>query len=112
MDGSSDWQRRFQREMDQAQTARADGNEGKARVCSRRAAGIVIAEYLERQNIPQPGPSAYDCIRCLAEMEGLSPEAYEITSHLLLRINPDRRLPQEVDLIAEVFRLKGILLGS
>ncbi len=108
---TSDWETPFQKELDQAQAARSQGNEGKARVCARRAAGLLIAEYLQRRGLAQPGPSAYDQIRCLDGLAGLPPGVREVASHLLVRINPDRSLPVQADLIAEVKWLKDALLS-
>ena len=36
-------------EFERAASARRKGNEGQARVCARRAAGIAIREYLIRR---------------------------------------------------------------
>ena len=40
------WEAFYKAEMQNAEAARRSGNEGKARVCARRAAGAVIGEYL------------------------------------------------------------------
>ena len=37
---------KYDQEINRAEKARQDGNEGMARVCARRAAGIVVGEYL------------------------------------------------------------------
>ncbi len=108
---ASDWEPTFQKELDQAQAARSQGNEGKARVCARRAAGLLIIEYLQRRGLSQPGPSAYDQIRYLDSLPGIPPGVREVTAHLLVRINPDRSLPVQADLIAEVEWLKDALLS-
>ena len=39
-----DWQIKIKAEFDKAEQARARGNEGQARVCARRAAGIAARE--------------------------------------------------------------------
>jgi hypothetical protein len=44
---------RIEEELDAARAALASGNEGKARVCARRAAGEAIARY--RMKTPAPG---------------------------------------------------------
>ncbi|MBM2849365.1 MAG: hypothetical protein HW418_2307 [Anaerolineales bacterium] len=38
-----------ERELAQAHKARAAGNEGQARVCARRAAGIALREWYKRR---------------------------------------------------------------
>ena len=40
------WQLNIEAEFEKAEQARRRGNEGQARVCARRAAGIAIREYL------------------------------------------------------------------
>ncbi len=104
------WQTLFDHELQKAISARAEGNEGMARVCARRAAGIVIGEYLARQRISFTKPSAYDRLRFLLTLPGLSPGVKEVIHHFLLRINPERSLPVQVDLIAEVSWLKDALI--
>lgn len=98
---SSDWKNRFEQEIRQAEAARADGGEGRARVCARRAAGIVAGEYLLHHGIQQPGPSAYDRLRRLSALPSVSPKVREIAGHFLVRIDPDWKLPIQADLIAE-----------
>jgi hypothetical protein len=39
----------IEKEFELAERARANGNEGRARVCARRAAGIAAREYLTRK---------------------------------------------------------------
>jgi len=99
-------------ELRQAESARDDGNEGKARVCARRAAGIAATEYLNRLGDPHPGTSAYDRLRYLYEMAGLPPSVRELTGHFLERVTQEFTFPIEVDLIADAHQLAAELLGS
>ncbi len=92
-------------ELEAAKTARADGNEGKARVCARRAAGIAIGEYLRERGLPDPGPGAYDRIRFLAAHPEVAPRLREIANHLILRVDEEFQLPDQIDLIAEAQEL-------
>src|SRR6185503_15612524 len=55
-----DWQAKLQAEFDRAEQARANRNEGQARVCARRAAGIAIREYFTRKGTAAPSASAVD----------------------------------------------------
>lgn len=95
----------YHHEIEQARLARLSGNEGRARVCARRAASILIAEYLTRQGMPVPASSAQVRLRHLSTLPGLSPATYEITSHLLMRVDESFSLPDHIDLIADVQRL-------
>jgi len=106
------WLHRFQTEIELAKNARAAGNEGRARVCARRAAGIVVGEYLERRKINFPNPSAYDRLKFLASLPETSPAVREASTRLLLRVSEDFALPEEVDLITEALWLAKELLEN
>jgi hypothetical protein len=108
----SEWKKRASNELAQAAAARENGNEGMARVCARRAAGLIVGEYLQRQGIPSPGPSAYDRLNLLLDLAYVSKQAREISKHLIRRVNKDFNLPVEADLIAETRHLAEELLGE
>ena len=112
MNETTEWQINYDAELKQAEQARSLGNEGMARVCARRAAGIVVGEYLRRQNLPTLGPSAYDRLNYLLSMPGMSAANREIAKHLTLRVTTDHTLPVDVDLIAEARKLAANLLGE
>lgn len=112
MYSEQEWVRKFESEIANAQTARLAGNEGKARVCARRAAGLVAAEYLHRNLLPLSGPSAYDHLRRLQSLPGLPTQSTEIVERLLLRVSKDFNLPVQADLIDDALQLKRILLGE
>jgi hypothetical protein len=112
MDRRTEWETDFNSEIQQAEAARTAGNEGMARVCARRAAGVVIGEYIQRSGLPDPGPGAYERIQYVADMPGVPPQARRVAAHLLTRVTPEHTLPIEVDLIAEARWLKEILLES
>jgi hypothetical protein len=95
------WQAEIDSELEKAEQARARGNEGQARVCARRAAGIAVREYLIRQGMQTPGRSAYDLLNAVKTDPRLSPELQEIAGHLTLRVNEEFKLPVNADLIAE-----------
>ena len=96
------WQNELQIEFERAELARAKGNEGQARVCARRAAGIAIREYLTRRGIRPPSSSAYDLLNLLKDDPHLSPDLKLITDHLTLRVSEEFKLPVNADLLAEV----------
>ena len=112
MFAETEWKKRAASELEQAVTARENGNEGMARVCARRAAGLIIGEYLQRREIPSPGPSAYDRLRLLLDLADAPEGARQISEHLLRRVNPDFNLPFEADLIEETRRLAEQLLDD
>jgi hypothetical protein len=96
-----DWQTEIDAEFEKAEQARARGNEGQARVCARRAAGIAAREYLTRKGIPSPRVSAYDLLNLLKEDPSLSADIRLIADHLTLRVTEEFKLPINADLIAE-----------
>jgi hypothetical protein len=106
------WREKFEAELTQAQAARVSGNEGMARVCSRRAAGIAIGEYLERRNIILPKTSAYDRLKFLLSDQGIPIEVRVVLEHFLARIDTDHNLPVDADLISEARWLADTLITS
>jgi HEPN domain-containing protein len=98
-----DWQTEIDAEFEKAEQARARGNEGQARVCARRAAGIAVREYLARQGIRPPSLSAYDLLNLLKDDPRLAsrPGLQQIADHLTLRVTEEFKLPVNADLVAE-----------
>jgi len=88
-------------EFEKAEQARALGNEGQARVCARRAAGIAIREYLTRKGIRPPSASAVDLLNLIKDDTLLPPRLKLIADHLTLRVTEEFKLPVDADLIAE-----------
>jgi len=107
-----DWQTDIAAEFEKAEQARARGNEGQARVCARRAAGIAIREYLTRRGIRPPSVSAYDLLNLLKEDPGLSPDLKMIADHLTLRVTEEFKLPVDADLVAEARKFCEELLNQ
>ena len=106
----SDWQEKLQKEFELAEQARAKNNEGQARVCARRAAGIAIREYLARKGIRPTSPSAYDLLNLIKDDPLLSLDLRLIAEHLTLRVTEEFRLPVDADLVAEARKLCDELL--
>lgn len=100
----------IEKEFEQAEKARADNNEGRARVCARRAAGIAIRDYLTRRGISIPSQSAYDLLHLIKEEPLLPPDLKLVTDHLTLRVTEEFKLPIDADLIAESRQLCEWLL--
>ena len=104
------WQNELQLEFERAEQARAKGNEGQARVCARRAAGVAIREYLTRRGTPPPSISAYDLLNLIKDDSHLSPDMKLIADHLTLRVTDEFKLPINADLVAEARQLCDELL--
>ena len=107
------WQNKLQLEFERAEQARTKGNEGQARVCVRRAAGIAIREYLTRRGTRPPSIiSAYDLLNLIKEDPHLSPDLKLIADHLTMRVTDKFKLPINVDLLAEARQLCDELLNK
>jgi hypothetical protein len=108
----SNWQVDYQKELDMAIAARQRRNEGQARVCARRAAGVAIREYYRRRGQSISNPSAYDLLQIL--MGDLSqPEAVrQSAAYLTLRVNEEFRLPAGLDLVKEAEFIAQTLLAE
>ena len=100
----------LEKEFELAGQARAKGNEGQARVCARRAAGIAVREYLTRKGTRPGNASAYDLLNLLKNDPLLSPDLRLIADHLTLRVTEEFKLPVDADLIAEAQKLCNELL--
>jgi hypothetical protein len=95
------WQINAKYELDQAKAARRMNNEGKARVCARRAVGYIIKAYLSERYNNINSLSAYSSIQHFVDLPNLPKQTREVASHFLLRITVDHKLPLDVDLIAD-----------
>lgn len=101
----AEWKNQIEQELARAKSARARKNEGQARVCARRAAGIAAREYLQRMGVPVRTNSAYELLQLLAGQPRLAPDLKRAAVHLTLRVTEEFKLPVEVDLIAEAKKL-------
>ena len=105
-----EWKSRTQAELSRAEAAREVGNEGRARVCARRAAGLIVGEYFHRLGKPLSNLSAINRLQFLADLPDSSPEVKLAAGYFLLRITQEHELPVEVDLIAQARWLAQVLL--
>lgn len=106
----NEWRSQLNSEFVRAEKAREDGNEGRARVCARRAAGIAIREYFNRTGRQVSGSSAYELLNSLEKSPDILPELNHKISNLTMRVSEDFTLPANVDLIEESRQLCRALL--
>ena len=97
----TNWQSEIQGEFEKAMQARERGNEGQARVCARRAAGIAIREYLSRDGVRPPSTSAYDLLNLIKADPLLPSDLRLFADHLTVRVTEEFKLPIDVDLVEE-----------
>lgn len=96
-----DWNTFFDAEIEQARAARQRGNEGMARVCARRAAGIAVQAYLERKGLDSRTPSAVERLKYLIALPGTPEQIRDTARTFLIRVTPDYTLPIDIDLLQE-----------
>lgn len=95
------WRERFDLELAGAIRARGRGNEGQARVCARRAAGIAATEYYIRRGLPPRNRSAIHMLQQLRDDSATPLSARLALDNLLLQVSEDFKLPPGIDLIAD-----------
>ncbi|MGB9668918.1 MAG: hypothetical protein ACPL0B_00900 [Anaerolineales bacterium] len=103
------WERLFNAEIEQAFAARSIGKEGMARVCARRAANILIQQYFNLCNIPST-KNAMKNLTFLQSYLNPSHPAQPLISNLIRRVDENFTLPNDIDLIRDVLKLKELLL--
>ncbi len=84
-------------ERARAYAARAEGNEGKVRVCARRAAGAALSYWLEEGGRLDWGRDALGRLKALREEPAAPPEVRDAAGRLTARITPDFTSPHGVD---------------
>ncbi|MCS7010224.1 MAG: hypothetical protein NZL98_02495 [Anaerolineales bacterium] len=100
----------WKEELEGARRARQEGNEGRARVCARRAAGAVAQDFLRRRGVVLRTTSAYEALQILEQWPALAPHLRQAAARLILRVDESFRLPAEIDLIeqAEIL-IRGLM---
>ena len=90
-----------QKELLLAKQSRKEGNEGRARVCARRAAGTAAQLFLDRHKKIIKGENSFQSLKTLKETEELPARVQLAVSRLMQRVNEEHQLPPEIDLIHE-----------
>ena len=102
-----DLRQSIEAELKNALRARLNGNEGRARVCARRAAGLAARDFLNRRGVQARNGSAYETLKMLAVYPGLAPDLRSAAANLTTQITEEFTLPGDIDLIAEAQNLIG-----
>lgn len=92
-------------ELAAAHAARAEGNEGKARVCARRAAGWAVGYYRRSLGEDIHRVSAYKHLDWLMRLDTASAATRATASHLTERIDFNHELRSGADALVEARRL-------
>jgi HEPN domain-containing protein len=98
-------------EMRTAREARLAGNEGRARVCARRAAGHAVRAFRDALGSDGQSHSAYVLLRWLAGSPDIEQSARECAERLAARVTPEHDLPYPQDPVEDAARLVQALTG-
>lgn len=95
--------KQIEEELSQAQQARKTGNEGRARVCARRAAGqvLVAAGYSSSASL--------SAMQMIMTNPNTPEEIIQICSELLEKVDENHQLNSKIDLLADVYKLIDIV---
>lgn len=75
--------------------------EGKSRVCARRAAGLAILLWFKQKSIDQDGLTIYNALSHFKEMEEIPENVKEAASLLIQKVDENYRLPKNINLIEQ-----------
>jgi len=109
---------KIRQELHLALKSQASGNQGRARVCARRAAGWAIQEHLRQQGLSLDSNNALDHIKYFATLNQPSEKISAVLHHLMIRmekesLDSEAYYPIEgVDLVAEAHWLAEELLQT
>jgi HEPN domain-containing protein len=109
---SSEIRQAINAELQRAYAWRQDGNEGRARVCARRAAGIAIGSYYRAQTGEPPSSSAYNLLRWLAKHTRISLQIRQAARRLTARVTADHNLPHPEDPLVDAGLIIEKILGE
>ena len=90
-----------QEELLLAKQSRLEGNEGRARVCARRAAGAAVQAYLSMDGSLPVGESVIQSLIRFKRTGQIPPRVRIAVNWLVKRVNQDYSFPADVDLIHE-----------
>ncbi len=88
-------------EMKRAEAARAAGNEGKARVCARRAAGMAIQSHYRERFGEIGGPNALKLLRRFLQAADTPEPLRAAAKRLTTRLRADHTMPFSEDLLQD-----------
>jgi hypothetical protein len=93
----SDYLEKARKELANGRLHHQAGFSGRARVCSRRAAGIALYYYLEQFENPVQSKSAYDILLFTQASTLFSPQIQDAARILTMRVDENFNLPSNLD---------------
>lgn len=99
-------------ELQAARQARQQGNEGKARVCARRAAGWAISRRYHGDPAAGLPVSAYRVLQWFQAQPGVADNLRQAAARLTIHINEDHDLPHQQDPLEDANLLVSAMLAE
>ena len=94
-------------------SSRSEGNEGRARVCAMRAAGLAIGQYYQQCLGETPPASAYVLLQWFSERQELPEDLRDAARRLTVRVTHDYELPHSEDPIEDAqYLVESVLDGD
>lgn len=88
---------KIEEELRQASHWRTEGNEGRARVCARRAAGWAVGNYRRRSSHTDVDDDAYKQLIWLRDQTDENRQLREAADRLCTKVREDFELPHNED---------------
>jgi len=104
--------RTIRRELIDAEQARIDGNEGRARVCARRAAGWAVSFTRSLNEGREIEANAYEMLQWLAQQADTADAVRAAAARLTVRVSLDHTLPFPEDPLEDARMIVEALLGT
>lgn len=92
---------KINRELTLGESARQQGNEGMARVCARRAAGLAAQAFLAQRGVNIRKLNGLDALKVFSQNSDFPAAIRQSAEALIMRVTPEHQLPIEVDLLQE-----------
>ena len=104
--------RTIRRELEDAGQARIEGNEGRARVCARRAAGWAVSFTRSLNEECEIEANAYEMLQWLAQQADTPDDVRAAAARLTARVSHDHTLPFPEDPLDDARMIVEALLGK
>jgi hypothetical protein len=99
-------------ELEQARQFRAQGNEGRARVCARRAAGWAVAAFRQQRLEVKTHRNAYHQLQWFQKLEDVPVELRMAAERLTTPVTPSHELPHREDPLEDAEKIVRALLDE
>ncbi len=103
--------RAINKELKDANRARIDGNEGRARVCARREEGWAVSVTRSLNEEREIESNAYDMLQWLARQADTPSAVRSAATRLTARVSHDHTLPFPEDPLEDARMICEALLG-